>query len=153
MDSMDKAVIRKNSIRTEHLCNQLLSKPGTKLRLEAIQNVTMLHRAEKVAARVFAEHSHMLVHLKCRHIDSRSSEHLYYRAAPPGITGITSAEGCSVSCRIVFVAETNSRLVACSAPVFKLRSNRGKLLLETSSRMMCPFLKTLLVAHRSTVIL
>jgi hypothetical protein len=54
--SMDKAVIRKNSIRTEHLCNQLLSKPGTKLRLEAIQNVTMLHRAEKVAARVFAEH-------------------------------------------------------------------------------------------------
>jgi len=38
--SMDKAVIRKNSIRTEHLCNQLLSKPGTKLRLEAIQNVT-----------------------------------------------------------------------------------------------------------------
>ena len=55
--SMDKAVIRKNSIRTEHLCNQLLSKPGTKLRLEAIQNVTMLHRAEKVAARVFAEHS------------------------------------------------------------------------------------------------
>src|SRR5262249_414056 len=54
--SMDKAVIRKNSNRTEYLCNQLLSKPGTKLRLEAIQNVTMLHRAEKVAARVFAEH-------------------------------------------------------------------------------------------------
>jgi len=38
---MDKAVIRKNSIRTENLCNELLSKPGTKLRLEAIQNVTM----------------------------------------------------------------------------------------------------------------
>jgi hypothetical protein len=53
--SMDKAVIRKNSFRTEHLCNQLLSKPGTKLRLEAIQHVTILHRAEKVAARVFAE--------------------------------------------------------------------------------------------------
>ena len=60
--SMDKAVIRKNSIRTEHLRNQLLSKPGTKLRLEAIQNVTMFHRAEKVAARVFAQHSaHVLV--------------------------------------------------------------------------------------------
>jgi hypothetical protein len=34
-------VIRKNSIRTEHLCDQQLSKLGTKLRLEAIQNVTM----------------------------------------------------------------------------------------------------------------
>jgi hypothetical protein len=55
--SMDKAVIRKNSIRTEHLCNPLLSKPGAAPRLEAIQNVTILHRAEKVAARVFAEHS------------------------------------------------------------------------------------------------
>ena len=34
-------------------------------------------------------------------------------AAPPaGITGTKSAEGCSASCRIVLVAETNSRLVA-----------------------------------------
>src|SRR5580693_9971781 len=70
-------------------------------------------------------------------------------AAPAGITGIQSAEGCSASCRIVLVAETNSRLVACTAPVFRLRSKRGKLLLETSSRRRWPFLKTLLVAHRS----
>jgi len=41
------AVIRRNSIRTEHLCNQQLFKPRTKLWLEAIQNVTVLHRAEK----------------------------------------------------------------------------------------------------------
>jgi hypothetical protein len=50
---MPAPVIRKNSIRTEHFCNQQLSKPRTKLRLEAIQNVTMLHRAEKAAARSF----------------------------------------------------------------------------------------------------
>ena len=53
MSDSELAVIRKNSIRTEHLCNQQLSKPRTKLRLEAIQNVTMLHRAEKAAARSF----------------------------------------------------------------------------------------------------
>jgi len=50
-------VIRKNSIRTEHVCNQQLSKPGAKLRLEAIQNVTMLHRAEKASARSFYGHT------------------------------------------------------------------------------------------------
>ena len=32
-------------------------------------------------------------------------------AAPPG-TGTRSAEGCSASCKIVFVADTNCRLVA-----------------------------------------
>src|SRR5260221_13451446 len=81
------------------------------------------------------------------------SQSIHRGAAPAGITGSKSAEGCSASCRIVLVAETNSRLVACSAPVFKLRSKRGKLLLETSRRRMWPFLKTLPVAHTSTEIL
>src|ERR1700730_10874064 len=71
-------------------------------------------------------------------------------APPPASTGSKSAEGCAASCRIVFLAEIKSRLVACSAPVFRLRSKRGKLLLEASRRSTWPFLKTLLVAHRST---
>jgi len=33
-------------------------------------------------------------------------------AVPAGITGSKSAEGCSASCRIVLVAEMNSRLAA-----------------------------------------
>jgi hypothetical protein len=41
------------------------------------------------------------------------SERIHHcAAAPAGITGTQSAEGCSASCRIVLVAETNSRLVA-----------------------------------------
>ena len=34
-------------------------------------------------------------------------------------------------------------------PVFELRSNLGKLLLEISKRILCPLLKQLLVAQRS----
>src|SRR5205809_5049772 len=69
-------------------------------------------------------------------------------------TGSTSADGCSASCNTTFVALTNAEpesvdLRYRGAPVFKFRSNRGKLLLETSSRSTCPFLKTLLVAHMS----
>src|SRR5713226_2990364 len=62
----------------------------------------------------------------------------------------SSAEGCALSWKIMFVAFTMRVARACSSPVFRLRSKRGKLLLETSSRSLCPARKTLLVAHRST---
>src|SRR5215469_2009615 len=48
-----RPVIRKNSIRTQHLCNQQL--PNQERSCD-IQNVTVLHRAEKAPARSFAEH-------------------------------------------------------------------------------------------------
>ena len=40
-------------------------------------------------------------------------------------------------------------LLAAFLPVFRLRSKRGKLLLETSSRILWPLRKTLLVDQRS----
>src|ERR1051326_1922177 len=74
-----------------------------------------------------------------------------------GTRGKINADGCSASCRMILVAETKpapsfaySTLFEGKAnPVFRFRSNRGKLLLEISSRNTCPFLKTLLVAHKS----
>ena len=51
--------------------------------------------------------------------------------------------------RIVFVAFTNCVSSAALLPVFRLRSKREKLLDDTSSRIRCPFKKTLLVDHRS----
>jgi hypothetical protein len=60
-------------------------------------------------------------------------------------TGKTTAEGCSESCRIEFVAVTkpdpafpDSPLPKICCPVFKFRSNRGKLLLEISNRKRAP---------------
>jgi hypothetical protein len=49
-------------------------------------------------------------------------------------SGSTSADGCSASCTIVFVADTKRFAPTFSSPVFMLRSKRGKLLLDTSSR-------------------
>src|SRR5262245_35983726 len=45
-----------------------------------------------------------------------------------GTTGSRSVEGCSRSCRTVLVAFSMRRATACSSPVFRLRSKRGKLL-------------------------
>src|ERR1043166_6553569 len=64
-----------------------------------------------------------------------------------GMMGSTSVEGCCASCRIVLVAETKLWANFISSPVFRLRSKRGKLLLEISRRNVCPFRKTLLVAQ------
>src|SRR5580692_4085720 len=69
-----------------------------------------------------------------------------------GITGSISAEGCCTSWRIVLVAATEVRPNLISSPVLRLRSKRGKLLLEISRRSEWPRRKTLLVAHRSTEI-
>src|SRR6185503_5249496 len=72
----------------------------------------------------------------------------------PDTMGSTSADGCSASCSTTLVALTNVLGASLdftyrSAPLFRLRSKRGKLLLDTSSRNTCPFLNTLLVAHMS----
>ena len=48
------------------------------------------------------------------------------------------------------MAETEVRAYLIGSPVFRLRSKRGKLLLEISRRNVWPFRKTLLVAQRST---
>ena len=48
--------------------------------------------------------------------------------------GTLSTDWCSASCNTVFVAETKCVSVAADRPVFKFRSNLGKLLLLTSSR-------------------
>ena len=66
-----------------------------------------------------------------------------------GITGSTIYDGYISLWYIVCVAFTNSVSVAKFLPVFKFRSNRGKLLDEISIRMLWPFLKTMLVAQRS----
>src|SRR5450631_4525204 len=68
-----------------------------------------------------------------------------------GTTGRTRAEGCAASCRMVLVALAHLAEVAAGSPVFRLRSKRGKLLLEISRRRRCPARKTLLVAQRSIV--
>ena len=75
------------------------------------------------------------------------------RLAGQGTTGSIRAEGWVLSWKMVFVAVTHLAEFDAGSPVFRLRSKRGKLLLETSRRMMWPFRKTLLVAHRSTEIL
>src|SRR5690348_13556426 len=74
----------------------------------------------------------------------------------PDTMGSTSADGCSTSCSTTLVALTNVLGASLdftyrTAPLFRLRSKRGKLLLDTSSRSTCPFLNTLLVAHISMV--
>src|SRR5205807_7053765 len=66
-----------------------------------------------------------------------------------GITGSTSADGCCVSCKMLFVAETKCLANLISSPVPRLRSNRGKLPLAISRRSECPRRNTLLVPHRS----
>src|SRR5215469_18264398 len=66
-----------------------------------------------------------------------------------GTTGSISAEGWVLSWKMVFVAVTHVAECAPSSPVLRLRSKRGKLLLETSSRSRWPVRKTLLVAQRS----
>src|SRR5947207_10253053 len=69
-----------------------------------------------------------------------------------GITGSTRAEGCCASCRMVLLALTKVCANLMSSPVLKLRSKRGKLLLEISTRSEWPRKNTLLVAQRSSVI-
>src|SRR6516225_9865111 len=66
-----------------------------------------------------------------------------------GTTGRIRAEGWVLSWKMVFVAVTHAAEFAASSPVLRLRSNRGKLLLESSSRRRWPARKTLLVAPRS----
>ena len=60
-------------------------------------------------------------------------------------------EGCAAEWCTVCRAETNEPSSPIVPPVFILRSKRGKLLEEISTRMLCPFLKTLAVAQRSIV--
>lgn len=59
--------------------------------------------------------------------------------------GNTILEGYSAVCRMVWCATSISVPVAMEPPVFRSRSNRGKLELEISSRSRCPGRKTLLV--------
>ena len=65
--------------------------------------------------------------------------------------GRVTWDGWAESCRMVWRVGLNSVSAAMTPPVLVLRSKRGKLLLETSSRTLCPALNTLLVAHRSMV--
>src|ERR1700756_3665197 len=81
-------------------------------------------------------------------IDSRHLFSNYFA----GMTGSIRADGCWESCKMVLAAETKCRADLISSPVFRLRSNRGKLLLEISRRSECPRRNTLLVPHRSTEI-
>src|SRR5215470_18029132 len=68
-----------------------------------------------------------------------------------GTIGRIKAEGCSLSWRIVFVAETNRVASAGLSPVFVFLSKRGKLLLLISSLTRCPRRKTFEVDQRSIV--
>ena len=63
--------------------------------------------------------------------------------------GRVTKEGCWASCRIVCNATLKLASWAMILPALVLRSKRGELLLEISSRILCPALKTLLVTHRS----
>ena len=54
-----------------------------------------------------------------------------------------------MSWKMVFVAVTQVAESAARSQVLRLRSKRGKLLLESSSRRRWPVRKTLLVAQRS----
>src|SRR5258707_8519010 len=69
----------------------------------------------------------------------------------PGTIGKINAEGRLWSWKITFVAEINCCPDSGCSAVFRLRSNRGKLLLEISRRRAWPLRKTLLVDHRSMV--
>jgi hypothetical protein len=60
-------------------------------------------------------------------------------------------EGYCELCRMVCNAGLSSASSAIRFPVLVFRSKRGKLLLDTSTLIRCPALKTLLVAHRSIV--
>src|SRR5215831_9585955 len=60
-------------------------------------------------------------------------------------------EGYCALCRMVCKAGLSSASSATRLPVLVLRSKRGTWLLETSTLIRCPALKTLLVAHRSIV--
>ena len=66
-----------------------------------------------------------------------------------GITGNVRCEACSGPWRTVCSATTISASMPGRCPVFRFRSKRGKLLLDTSTRSLCPALKTLAVSHRS----
>ena len=57
-----------------------------------------------------------------------------FRLAGQGTTGSIRAEGWVLSWRMVFVAVTHLAEFAAGSPVLRLRSKRGKLLLESSSR-------------------
>src|SRR5215467_1595382 len=57
-----------------------------------------------------------------------------FRLAGQGTTGSIRAEGWVLSWRMVFVAVTHFAEFAAGSPVLRLRSKRGKLLLESSSR-------------------
>src|SRR3954466_4026451 len=81
------------------------------------------------------------------HVSNRP-DHNRYRA---GTIGRISADGCSASWRILFVAGTCREALPFSSPVLRFRSNRGKLLLDTSSRSTCPLRNTLLVDQASIV--
>ena len=72
--------------------------------------------------------------------------------ASGGTTGRISRDGCAASCRMVCSAFCTAASSPKTPPVFGLRSKRGKLLLDTSSRMRWPALKRFDVAPRSIVI-
>src|SRR5580704_16707534 len=55
-----------------------------------------------------------------------------------GTTGRIRAEGRVLSWKMMFVALTHVAEFAASSPVLRLRSKRGKLLLESSIRRRCP---------------
>src|SRR5262249_54284251 len=68
-----------------------------------------------------------------------------------GTIGRIRADGCSVSCRIVFTAGTKRFACAESSPVFGFLSKRGKLLLLISTLTRWPRRKTFEVDQRSIV--
>src|SRR5262245_43580789 len=68
-----------------------------------------------------------------------------------GTTGRITCEGCAESCRMVWRATCMFESAPHSLAVFRLRSQRGKLELVTSSLIACPTVKTLLVDHSSMV--
>ena len=70
-----------------------------------------------------------------------------------GIIGKINREGYWREWNIVWSAETVLVSVGAISPVFVLRSYLGKLLLDISSLILCPFRKTLLVGHKSISIL
>jgi len=66
-----------------------------------------------------------------------------------GTMGRIRVLGWAASWYTVFVALVKVTSVDAGLPVLRLRSKRGKLLEETSRRMMWPLRKTLLVDQRS----
>ncbi len=82
---------------------------------------------------------------------ANASERVSSQRRRAGASGSTMCDGYAALWWIVLSAVTTRRFLPSGSPVFGLASKRGKLLLEMSTRMRCPFLNTFAVGKGSIV--